>query len=91
LLIVAGDNLERLGSEVSFASLCGLSPIEDSSEKVVQHPLNRGGNREANRALHLICVVRMAQDQRTKECVSRRTAKGKNKQEIRRWLKRYIA
>jgi transposase len=59
LLIVAGDNLERLGSEASFASLCGVSPIEASSGKVVRHCLNRGGNREANRALHLICMVRM--------------------------------
>jgi hypothetical protein len=51
LLIVAGDNPHRLGSEASFASLCGVSPIEASSGKVVRHRLNRGGNREANRAL----------------------------------------
>ena len=50
LLIVAGDNPQRLGSEASFASLCGVSPIEASSGKVVRHRLNRGGNREANRA-----------------------------------------
>ena len=59
LLVTAGDNPERLGSEASFASLCGVSPIEASSGKVVRHRLNRGGNRDANRALHLICVVRM--------------------------------
>ena len=51
LLIVAGDNPQRLGSEASFASLCGVAPIEASSGKVVRHRLNRGGNREANRAL----------------------------------------
>ena len=39
--------------------LCGVSPIEASSGKVVRHRLNRGGNRDANRALHMICVVRM--------------------------------
>src|SRR5215207_6944227 len=56
LLSVAGDNTERLSSEASFASLlCGVSPIEASSGKVVRHRLNRGGDREANRALHLIC------------------------------------
>src|SRR5215204_6512286 len=33
LLIVAGDNPERLKSEASFASLCGVSPIEASSGK----------------------------------------------------------
>ena len=66
LLVVAGDNPERLGSEASFASLCGVSPVEASSGKVVRHRLNRGGNRDANRALHLICVVRMRVDERTR-------------------------
>jgi transposase len=91
LLIVAGDNPQRLGSEASFASLCGVSPIEASSGKVVRHRLNRGGNREANRALHMICLARMRRDPRTQEYVARRTAEGKSKREIIRCLKRYIA
>ena len=91
LLVVAGDNPERLKSEASFASLCGVSPVEASSGKVVRHRLNRGGNRDANRALHLICVVRMGSDKRTREYVARRTAEGKSKWEIMRCLKRYIA
>lgn len=91
LLLVAGDNPERLGSEASFASLCGVSPIEASSGKVVRHRLNRGGNRDANRALHMICMVRMGQDQRTREYVARRTQEGKSKREIIRCLKRYVA
>ena len=40
LLVVAGDNPERLGSEASFASLCGVSPVDASSGKVVRHRLN---------------------------------------------------
>jgi transposase len=40
LLIVAGDNPQRLGSKVSFANLCGVSPVEASSGKVVRHRLN---------------------------------------------------
>ena len=47
LLIVAGENPQRLRSEASFARLCGVSPVEASSGKVVRHRLNRGGNREA--------------------------------------------
>jgi transposase len=39
LLIVAGDNPQRLRSEASFASLCGVSPIEASSGKLVRHRL----------------------------------------------------
>jgi transposase len=51
LLVVAGDNPQPLRSEASLASLCGVSPVEASSGKVVRHRLNRGGNRDANRAL----------------------------------------
>ena len=91
LLALVGDNPERLGSEASFAMLCGVSPLEASSGKVVRHRLNRGGNREANCALHMICVVRMGSDKRTREYVRRRTAEGKSKWEIMRCLKRYIA
>jgi transposase len=91
LLVVAGDNPERLGSEASFASLCGVSPVEASSGKVVRHRLNRGGNRDANRALHLICVVRMRVEERTRAYVVRRTAEGKSRREIMRCLKRYVA
>jgi len=91
LLVVAGDNPQRLGSEASFASLCGVSPIEASSGKVVRHRLNRGGNREANRALYMICLARMRRDRRTQEYVARRTAESKSKREIIRCLKRYVA
>ena len=91
LLVLAGDNPERLKSEASFASLCGVSPIEASSGKVVRHRLNRGGNRDANRALHMICVVRMGSDRRTKSYLARRLVEGKSKWEIMRCLKRYIA
>jgi transposase len=91
LLIVAGGNPQRLKSEASFASLCGVSPIEASSGKVVRHRLNRGGNREANRALYMICLARMRRDPRTQAYVARRTAEGKSKREIIRCLKRYVA
>ena len=74
-------------SEASFACLCGVSPIEASSGKVVRHRLNRGGNRDANRALYMICLARMRRDRRTKAY----PAEGKSKREIIRCLKRYVA
>jgi transposase len=91
LLVVAGDNPQRLRSEASFANLCGVAPIEASSGKVVRHRLNRGGNREANRALYMTCLARMRWDLRTQEYVARRTQEGKSKREIIRCLKRYVA
>ncbi|MFM9371528.1 transposase [Streptomyces sp. Da 82-17] len=45
LLIVVGDNRERLGSEASFAALCGVSPVERSSGWWQYRRLNRGGDR----------------------------------------------
>ena len=53
--------------------------------------IEHGGDRDANRAPHLICVVRMAPDRRTKQYVAKRTAEAKSKREIVRCLKRYIA
>ncbi|MCQ9369625.1 IS110 family transposase, partial [Brevibacterium sp. 91QC2O2] len=62
-----------------------------SSGKTNRHRLNRGGNRQANQALHQIVLVRMSSDPRTRAYVARRTAEGKSKREIMRCLKRYIA
>lgn len=62
----------------------------------MRHRLNRGGNRDANRAPHPTCVVRMRHDRRTKRYAARRTAEGKSNREITRCLitrclKRYVA
>ena len=91
LLVAAGDNPERLCSEGAFAHLCGVAPIPASSGKTTRHRLSRGGNRQANSALYLIAVGRMAWHPPTCAYVKRRTAQGKTKAEIIRCLKRYIA
>src|SRR4029077_14339053 len=69
LLLTAGDNPERLRSEASFASLCGVSPVPASSGRTVRHRLNRGGDRAANSALHII-----AEDQGLRRSPTRRRA-----------------
>lgn len=91
LLVAAGDNPERLKNEAAFAALCGVSPVDASSGRQHRHRLNRGGNRDANRALWVIAFVRMRCDPRTKEYVAKRTANGLSRMEILRCLKRYIA
>lgn len=91
LLVAAGDNPDRLASEASFAALCGATPVDASSGRQKRHRLNRGGNRDANRALWVVAMVRMSRDPRTREYVRRRTAEGLTKKEIIRCLKRYIA
>jgi len=71
--------------------LCGTNPIPASSGKTQRHRLNRGGNRQANSALHMIVVCRMRTDQRTRDYVTRHLTEGKSKREIMRCLKRYVA
>ncbi|WP_199222447.1 IS110 family transposase [Corynebacterium yudongzhengii] len=91
LLLTVGDNPERFYSEAGFAALTGVCPIPASSGRTNRHRLNRGGDRQANRALHTTTLVRMRHDQRTKDYVARRTAEGKTTKEIQRCLKRAIA
>jgi transposase len=91
LLVAAGDNPERLKSEASFAALCGVSPVDASSGRQHRHRINRGGNRDANRALWVIALVRFRTDPRTLEYTRRRLEQGMSKKEIIRCLKRYIA
>lgn len=91
LLIAAGDNRERLTSESSFAALCGVCPLPASSGKTHRHRLNRGGNRQANRALWTIVMTRLRYDERTKRYAAKGSAEALSKREIIRCLKRYVA
>lgn len=90
LIVVAGDNPERLRSEAALAALCGVNPLPASSGKTVRHRLNRGGNRQANNALWTIAMVRMRSEPRTLAYVEKRTMEGMSNKEIHRCLKRYV-
>jgi transposase len=94
LLIAAGDNPDRIRSEAAFANLCAAAPVPVSSGRTNRHRLNHGGHRQGNRALHTIAVARIRwPDQRTRDYVTRRNAKGEFKADLDtlRRLKRYIA
>jgi transposase len=91
LLVAAGDNPDRLGSEAAFAALCGVAPVQASSGKTVRYRLNRGGNRQANAALYRIVVVRLRHDPTTRAYMARRLGQGKTRREVIRCLKRYVA
>jgi transposase len=91
LLVTAGDNPARMNSEASFAMLCGVAPLPASSGMTQRHRLNRGGDRQANRALHLAVVSRLRIDPKTQAYVAKKTAEGHAKLEIIRCLKRYLA
>ncbi|WP_396020477.1 IS110 family transposase [Arthrobacter sp. ISL-48] len=91
LLVTVGDNPERINNEAQFAALTGTAPVPASSGKTNRHRLSRGGDRQANSALHHVVLSRMQSDHRTKDYVAKRTADGKSKRETMRCLKRYVA
>ena len=90
MLILAGDNPERIRSEAAFAKLRGACPIPASRGKTNRHRLNRGGNRQANAALYRGVIVRMRNHPPTLDYVKKRKADGKGKMEIIRCLKRFV-
>ena len=92
LLIAAGDNSDRIRSEAAFAKMCGVCPIPTGSGKSSgRHRLNRGGNRQANAALHRVVIARMRWHAPTIAYLGRRTAEGLSKKDIIRCLKRFVA
>ena len=84
LLTALGDNPNRISSDAALAKLCGVSPLEASSGKTIRHRLNRGGDHDANRALHVILVVRTRSHQPNRDYFARHLAEGKTKNEIMR-------
>lgn len=91
MLIVAGENVDRIGTEAQFAHLIGTAPIPASSGKTNRFRLNRGGNRQGNSAAYRIVMVRMKHHQKTRDYVAKSLARGKTKRETMRMLKRYVA
>jgi transposase len=92
LLITAGDNPDRLRSDAAFAKLCGVAPLPASTgQKTSRHRLNRGGDRNANSALHIIAVTRLRVCPHTRAYADRRRQQGLTNREILRCLKRYIS
>jgi transposase len=91
MLILAGDNPERIKSEAAFAKLCDACPVPASSGSTHRHRLNWAGHQQANSALYRSVIVRMRFHPPTIAYVERRTAEGKSNREIIRRLKRYLA
>jgi transposase len=90
LLVSSGDR-NRMRSEASFAALAGTSPVDASSGKQRRHRLNRGGDRQLNRALHVIALARIRHHGQTTAYYQRLLAGGKTTKEARRCVKRALA
>jgi transposase len=90
-ILISWSHAGRLWSEAAFAALAGVNPIPASSGQVIRHRLNRGGDRQLNRALHTIVLTRLRDDLDTRAYAARRRAEGKSDRDVRRCLKRTVA
>ncbi|SDN60778.1 Transposase [Actinomyces ruminicola] len=90
LLSLAGDNPGRIRSQAALAAMTGTCPIPASSGRTHRHRLNRGGDRQANWAIHRIAHNRATHDPATRAYIQRLISRGKTKREAIRCLKRAI-
>ncbi|MEV0185931.1 transposase [Streptomyces sp. NPDC050625] len=75
-ILVSWSHPGRFRSEAAFVSSAGVAPA--SSGLTNKHRLNRGGDRQPNRAMHTITLIRRRLDPATKTYVARRTSEGKS-------------
>jgi len=90
-MIVSTGDARRMRSEAAFAALAGTSPVDASSGRQQRHRLNRGGDRQLNRALHIIALSRIRHHEQTRAYYQRLLASGKTSREARRCVKRALA
>lgn len=81
----------RIRSAPAFAQMSGTAPIPASSGQTSRHRLNRGGNRQLNRALYTIALTQARTDPQAKTYMARRIAEGRSWLEALRCLKRHLA
>ncbi|MGW2825783.1 IS110 family transposase [Streptomyces sp. NPDC001443] len=60
----------RFRSETAFASFAGVPPVPASSWPTHRHRINRSGDRQLNRALHTITLIRMRLDPAVPRCTA---------------------
>jgi transposase len=90
LLVEVGD-ITRFPDRNHFASWTGTAPIDASSGDHVRHRLSRGGNRQINRALHMMATVQLRNTTDGRAYYDRKKASGKRSMEAMRCLKRKLS
>src|SRR5207245_8850977 len=81
----------RSATDACIARHAGTAPIPASSGNTQRHRLHRGGDRQLNRALHIIALSRARTDPATRTYLERKHTEGKSKREAIRCLKRHLA
>ena len=81
----------RVSGQGAFGALTGTAPVPASSGKTDRWRLNRGGNRQLNRAIHTIALTQISHDPRAREYLDRKREAGKSRKDAMRCLKRHLA
>jgi transposase len=89
--VLSWSHSGRLISEAAFARLAGAAPIPASSGQTIRYRLDRGGDRQLNRALHQIVLTRRRVHRPIIDYIERRVREGESRREATRCLKRYLA
>ncbi|MFF2898622.1 transposase [Streptomyces sp. NPDC057966] len=89
-ILINWSHTGRFRSEAAFAAFAGVAPIPASSGLTNRHRINRSGDRQLNRALHTITLIRIRLDPTTRAYVARRISEGKTARDAQRCLKRAI-
>lgn len=84
-------DIGRYPNRNAFASANGTGPLAASSGRTVRHRLNRGGNRQLNRALYTIAITQIRADTEGRAYYERKRAAGKTNREALRCLKRRLS
>ena len=72
---------QRFATDARFARHAGTAPIPASSGNTQRHRLHRGGDRQLNRAIHIIALSRARTDPATRAYLDRKHTEGKSKRE----------
>jgi transposase len=83
--------VSRFATADKFAMWAGAAPIPVWSANTQRHRLNRGGNRQANAALHRIAITQLRWHPPAQTYLNKRIAAGNTKTEALRSLKRHLA
>ena len=91
-IIAEAGHCARYATKARFAMANGTAPLQASSGRTVRHRLNRGGNRQLNKAIHTAALAQISRPGTEgrlyyQHCLDR----GKTKREAIRALKRRIS
>lgn len=82
---------DGFATDAKYATWCGAAPLDASSGRQQYHRLNRGGNRQTNRAIHTIVLTQLAQGGQAADYITRRQQDGLSRRSAIRAAKRHVA